>query len=63
MRLKNADYVLLKVIRGVLLKIERTDLAGDLGELLERYEKSREVTRERNRLAMRKLRAARKEAK
>lgn len=61
MRLKNADYVLLKVIRGVLLKIERTDLAGDLGELLERYEKSREVTRERNRLAMRKLRAARKE--
>lgn len=63
MRLKNADYVLLKVIRGVLLKIERTDLAGDLGELLERYEKSREVTHERNRLAMRKLRAARKEAK
>ena len=63
MRLKNADYVLLKVIRGVLLKIERTDLAGDLGELLERYEKSREVTRERNRLAMRKLRAARKETK
>ena len=49
MRLRNAEYNLLKNIWAYLVSCGRDDLSAELRELLDRYEQKRAETREANR--------------
>ena len=50
MRLKNADYELLKVVHWELASSGKNDLAAGVQEILTRFEEAQAKTRERNRM-------------
>ena len=57
MRLKNADYIVLKNVLAVVEKVGRLDLSAALREMLTRFEKSQAKTRTANRVRSAQRRA------